>query len=234
MAASRNKYDLNDVSKICDALHRIIINMGRHCFPFEEGAIPVNGIYILFEKGEKAHGGDRIVRVGTHTGEGQLKSRLQQHFLNENKDRSIFRKNIGRAILAKENDPFLSHWNIDLTTRKAKNQYAHLIDMGKQREIEKRVTEYIQDSFSFIVIRVDQKEVRLYLESRIISTVSHCLQCAPTASWFGLYSPTTRIKKSGLWLSNELWKKPFSFEELKEFEKTLSPNAGSAEAVLQK
>ena len=41
---------------------------------------------------------DRIVRIGTHTGENQLRSRLMQHFVKENKNRSIFRKNIGRCF----------------------------------------------------------------------------------------------------------------------------------------
>ena len=58
---------------------------------------------------------DRIVRVGTDTGQNNLKSRMSQHFTNENKDRSIFRKNIGRAILNKNNSSLLNYWNLDLT-----------------------------------------------------------------------------------------------------------------------
>ena len=67
--------------------------------------VPLNGIYLLYERGELGHGADRIVRVGTHTGKNQLVSRLKQHFVHENKDRSIFRKNIGRAILNRQQDP---------------------------------------------------------------------------------------------------------------------------------
>ena len=81
-------------------------------FPFDKKKIPLNGIYILFEKGEFAHNTNRIVRIGTHTGNNQLHSRLFQHFLNENKDRSIFRKNIGRALLNKERDTFLEKWEL--------------------------------------------------------------------------------------------------------------------------
>jgi hypothetical protein len=36
---------------------------------------------------------------------------LKEHFVNENKDRSIFRKNIGRALLNKDNDYFIEQWN---------------------------------------------------------------------------------------------------------------------------
>ena len=85
------------MSKKCNKLHKLFNNMKIYSFPFNEELIPKNGIYILFEKGEKGHNTNRIVRVGTHTGINQLRSRLKQHFLNENKDRSIFRKNIGRA-----------------------------------------------------------------------------------------------------------------------------------------
>ena len=95
------------MSNICALLHRSLAGRDRHCFPFDKRLIPPNGIYVLYEVDELGHDADRIVRIGTHTGEAQLPSRLQQHFMKENKDRSIFRKNIGRALLAKEGDPFL-------------------------------------------------------------------------------------------------------------------------------
>ena len=85
------------MSKECKIFHELVCSMKRYRFPFDESSIPQDGIYFLFEKGEIGHGAERIVRIGTHTGEGQLPSRLWQHFLNENKDRSIFRKNIGRV-----------------------------------------------------------------------------------------------------------------------------------------
>ncbi|MSP93707.1 MAG: hypothetical protein EXR00_00415 [Alphaproteobacteria bacterium] len=34
-----------------------------------------------------------------------------------NKDRSIFRKHVGRCLLAKSGDPLLAQWEIDLTTK---------------------------------------------------------------------------------------------------------------------
>jgi hypothetical protein len=76
---------------LCNSVHAILSALPRQQFPFERNALPRNGLYILFEKGETSHGCDRIVRIGTHTGENQLPSRLRQHFLDENKDRSIFR-----------------------------------------------------------------------------------------------------------------------------------------------
>jgi len=215
------------VSEICQQLHGLFNSLLRHRFPFDELAIPRNGIYILFEKGEQAHGVDRIVRVGTHTGENKLRSRLKQHFVNENKDRSIFRKNIGRAMLQRAEDPFLEQWNWDLTTRKARERYLPLLDEEKQRQVEKAVTEYIQQNFSFVVFGVDNKGERLEWERKIISTVSWCEECRSSSNWLGMYSPKRKIRESGLWLVNGLYKDGLSWTELEELEKVAQANPAS-------
>lgn len=202
----------------CHKIHKIFNKLPRHHFPFDKNLIPKNGIYILFEKGESAHGGDRIVRIGTHTGENQLYSRLLQHFLNENKDRSIFRKNIGRAILNKNNDIFLEQWEWDLTEKKSKDKYLDHLDVNKQKTIEKTVTKNIQNNFSFAVISVDQKNERLNIESKLISTVSLCPDCKPSTQWLGSQSPKEKIRTSGLWLVNELYKEPLTDKDLRELQ----------------
>ena len=136
------------MSKECNNLHKLFNNLPRFYFPFDKTKIPLNGIYILFENGEIGHGLDRIVRIGTHTGANQLRSRLNQHFLLENKDRSIFRKNIGRAILNKRSDPYLKIWQIDFTTRNKKDESSHLINQEYQSQTESVVSNYIQNNFS--------------------------------------------------------------------------------------
>lgn len=198
------------MSEICCRLHQLFLGIPKFKFPFEWSVIPKNGIYVLFEKGEIAHDVDRIVRVGTHTGNDQLRSRLKQHFITENKDRSIFRKNIGRAILKKDGDDFLEQWEIDLTTREAKRKYVGSLDFTRLQVTEKRVTEYIQRNFQFITFSVEEKIDRLQWESRLISTISLCDECHPSASWLGSHSPKDRISESGLWLVNELYKQPLS------------------------
>lgn len=202
------------MSQNCKLLHLWFNKLQKYNFPFNKEDIPLNGIYILFEKDEFGHSTNRIVRIGTHTGQNQLYARLSQHFCKENKDRSIFRKNIGRAVLNKNKDSFLEQWEIDLTTRNAKNQYSDLIDFEKQKEIEKKVTKYIQDNFYFVVFQVDDKVKRLDLESKIISTISFCDECKPSKNWLGLFSPKEKIRKSGLWLVNGLWKTPLSDNEM--------------------
>ena len=213
------------VSKIYHTIHQWFNGMKKHSFPFNEQEIPKNGIYILFEKGELAHSTNRIVRIGTHTGNNKLRSRLKEHFVNENKDRSIFRKNIGRALLNKDNDPFIEQWEKDLTTKNERTLHSNSVDFNKQKEIEKRVTEYIQDNFSFVIFQIDNKDKRLELESKIISTVSLCDECNPSQNWLGLSSPKEKIRKSGLWLVNNLWKTPLSENDLIEL-KNILENAG--------
>ena len=207
------------MSKTCNRVHQLFSKMKRFRFPFNEDEIPKNGIYVLFERGEWAHDADRIVRIGTHTGSNQLRSRLFQHFLNENKDRSIFRKNIGRALLNKRKDPYLDKWELDLTTKKSKEKFGKLIDSKKQQEIEKAVTKYLQDNFSFAVFEVPDKNKRLQLESKIISTVSSCNDCKPSANWLGLSSPKEKIRESGLWLVNELYKEQLNEADLDELKR---------------
>jgi hypothetical protein len=124
------------MSDSCARLHKQFQQQPIFRFPFDASTIPLNGIYILFEAGETSHGMNRIVRVGTHTGNNQLRSRLQQHFVRENKDRSIFRKNIGRALLNRDKEPFLDQWELDLTTSEAKRKYGPVLDRDRQSAVE--------------------------------------------------------------------------------------------------
>ena len=190
---------------ICTRLHKVFNDLRRHQFPFDEDALPENGIYVLFENGEHAHGGlDRIVRIGTHTGQGNLRQRLAEHFLTENKDRSIFRKNIGRALLKRKKDPFLAQWELDLTTKKRRQQYAGKIDYSRLKAVEKKVSKIIRESFTFCVIRVVNKQRRLQLEASMIATINQCSACGPSRNWLGNHSPKKQIQESGLWLVHHL------------------------------
>ena len=198
----------------CEYIHKLFSSLRCYSHPFEAKTIPLNGIYVLFENGEFAHSSKRIVRIGTHTGDNNLPSRIKEHFLKENKDRSIFRKNIGKAILNKNNDPFITYWEIDLTDKEEKEKYSKIIDKEKQKNVEKMVTDYIQSNISFILIKVNDKTHRLSLESKIISTISWCNDCKQTENWLGNHSPVEKIVKSGLWVTNGLWKDPLNENDI--------------------
>lgn len=203
----------------CNELHQWAHKLPSFTFPYDESLIPENGIYILFEKGETGHNTNRIVRIGTHTGNNQLRSRLRQHFLTSNKDRSIFRKNIGRCFLNKVDDPYLPTWELDMTTKVARDTHGESIDAKKQKDIEKQISGHMRKNFFFAVIQVDDKDERLTLESKMISTISLCKECIPSKKWLGLFSPKEKIRKSGLWLVNELYKTPLSEKDMKTIER---------------
>lgn len=201
-------------------LHKLFNEQNRFTFPFKdkENEIPRNGIYVIFEKGETFNDIDRIVRVGTHTGEKQLRSRLNQHFVKENKNRSIFRKNIGRCFLNKDKNRYLDLWELDITSKAEKEKNLNLLDLDFEKQLEKRISEYIQANFSFCIFQVDTKEQRLFWESKIVSTLAKSNELTPSKNWLGNYSTKDKIRQSGLWQVNELYNEELTeteFEQLK-------------------
>lgn len=187
------------MSTECNKLHEIVNNLEIRSYPFSSSGIPKNGIYIMFENGEAAHHGFRIVRIGINVGQDNLYQRLTEHYEKRNKDRSIFRKNIGLALLNGREDPFLNKWKIDLTTHDARLKYSEIVNSETLLNTEKEVSEIIQRNFKFSLIQVDSKLERKKLEARLISTVSHCKECGPSDQWLGLKSPKKKIRESGLW-----------------------------------
>lgn len=204
------------MNNICLELHKLFNSMKRYTFDTIDKVPFKNGIYIFFEKNEKYLSFDRIVRVGTDTGDDNLKSRMQQHFIKDNKDRSIFRKNIGRAILNKENNPLLSYWNLDLTSREKKEKFFNDELDIKRKEVEKRVTKYMCENLSFVVFPLDTKEERLRFEEAIISALYNSLDFQASDNWLGNYvlpSRLNHVKESRMWLSQGIKAKPLTEEE---------------------
>ena len=56
------------MSAVCELLHRRISRLPRFDADFSPRDVPPNGVYVMFERGEQAHGTGRMVRVGTHRG----------------------------------------------------------------------------------------------------------------------------------------------------------------------
>lgn len=178
-----------------------------------------DGIYIVFEKGENYRGGARIVRVGTHTSPGRLKQRLKDHFIRENHNGSIFRKNIGRAILNRDHDPYLSIWTLD--TSKAPNIGKE--DKVKETEIERRVSAYMREAFTFCVFKIENTEDRLRFEEAIIATLNRAYDFRASREWLGNSSPEWEIRQSGMWLKQGLDAKPLTDDEFQRLSQIESP-----------
>jgi hypothetical protein len=176
--------------------------------------VPDNGIYVLFESGEQGHDGERIVRVGTHRGQNNLPGRIREHLYKTNKDRSIFRKHVGRCLLAKAGDPFLAQWEIDLTTKASRALNEGKVDKARLQEVEAEVTRYMVENFSFAVLRFDGEEDRLHYEECLLSTIYACPDCGPSGTWLGKFHPTSEvIRTCGLWNAQSLAGKVLSLDE---------------------
>jgi len=216
------------MSVTCGWLHGILIVLPIIRHPFDISKLPDNGVYFLYEDGEAwGHVDDpkpRIVRIGTHK-DGNFKSRISEHFLlNESKmnfdknkpaphARSIFRKNLGRAILNKEKNDYLKVWEIDFTSRKNREKLSHLRDIDLEKRIETQITNSLRKHFSFRYLIVEGEEGRMGakgLESKLIGTVAQCDVCKPSSNWLGNHSPKHQIKSSGLWLSQHLDSPPMN------------------------
>lgn len=170
----------------------------------------------------------RIVRIGTHKN-NNFRSRINDHYLfNETKmhfdimkpapkDRSIFRKNLGRALLNKYKDDYLNVWEIDFTPKENRERYNDIRDALKEKEIENEITNLLRKNFSFRFLVMENQDERLGskgIESSLIGTVAKCKICEPSSEWLGNYSPIKKIVSSGLWQTQHL-----SSSEINEHEK---------------
>lgn len=186
----------------CTRLHTIFSTATRYTAESDFQNIPENGIYILFEKSESSHDGERIVKIGTHTGRNQLPSMIQQHLFTENKNRSLFRKNIGRCLLCDHD--YAPKWEYNVTSKASKAKYLYLLDLPFEKTIEQRITAYIKDNISIVVIPVEHKHDRVRLETSMINTLTSCADCIASDEWLGNTSPKEKIKDSGLWQVNDI------------------------------
>jgi hypothetical protein len=201
------------MTEACQYLHESLTRLPR--LKREDlSRVPKNGIYVLFEKGEHGHGGDRIVRVGTHRGQNNLPGRIREHLYKTNKDRSIFRKHVGRCLLAKAGDPFLSQWELDLTAKASRDLHESKVDKARLQEVEAQVSRYMVENFSFAVLRFDSAADRHDYEEALLSTVYECPACGPSEAWLGKHHPKSEILKNcGLWNVQNLTGKVLSRDE---------------------
>jgi len=209
------------VTNLCRWIHEQLERLPLFKYPFNLEDLPKCGIYFFYEEGEIwGHGGDkpRIVRIGTHRG-NNFRNRLKEHYLLNDQwmnfdikksrphDRSIFRKNIGRALLNKWGDSYIKIWNIDFIPKANREKYKNSRDISKEKKIEEEVTKVIRELFSFRFIIVEDQFKRIGskgLECVLIGTVSSCELCKPSDNWLGNYSPLSHISNSGLWLTQHL------------------------------
>lgn len=205
----RHLLALERETNLCKAVHEFFNQMSRMDYKTISDIPFNNGIYIMFENGQKYGDLDRIVRIGTHTSDNRLKIRLKDHFINKNKDGSIFRKNIGKAMLNKSHDQYLDIWTLDTSNRYNKDK----INEEKEAKIENSVSNYLQNNVSFVCFHVAKKEDRLRLEEALISLLNKSDDFYPDNDWLGKFSSVNKISQSGLWLTQGLDADPLTAAE---------------------
>jgi hypothetical protein len=216
-----------DTNAKCEQLHSWFNSLKKHTYYANfVNNIPENGIYIQFEIGEMGHSGDRIVRIGTHTGQNNLRQRLEEHY--ENNGRSIFRRKVGSAIIIKSlmeeaniwTEEDLKDWNYGNFYKREQN----FIKKGrgdKYKEIQNQVSAYIRTNIYFVCFEIYDGEMRKCFEKRLISTVSNCTQCQQSEKWLGKYADKPKVSKSGLWLEHNLWKDDLTDNDMNMLEKII-------------
>jgi hypothetical protein len=190
-------------------LHRLFERLPRYewrdidAIPFEDGII------IVYERSETYRGYARVVCVGTHAAPGRLKQRLMDHFERENRNASVLRRNIGKALLNRAKDPYLDIWSLD--TFRVHNKDRE--DPRTAARVEMDVTAYMRVNLSFSVMPVTSVESRQRLKDAIIATLHQAKDFAPSDSWLGHYSPEPEIRESGLWQARGLDADPLTADE---------------------
>lgn len=200
-------------------LHRLFERLPRYEWR-EIDAIPCDdGIIVVYERGETYRGYARVVRVGAHTAPGRLKQRLKDHFERENRNASVFRKNVGKALLNRAKDPYLDIWSLDTSRRPDRDRE----DPRTAARVERDVSAYMRVNLSFSVIPVASVEARQRLGSAIIATLHQAKDFAPSDGWLGHYSPESEIRESGLWQKRGLKASPLTADESLQLARIIAP-----------
>jgi hypothetical protein len=188
------------MSEACEILHRELSELPRYGVGFDPSRIPSSGLSVMFERGERAHGTDRITHIGSHTGRGStLAKRLEEHYSKENKDRSILRKHIGRCILVARSDPFLEQWDRNLTSRENRERYGAFIDAETLARVEEEVSDFLRENFTFAALAISGARQRIAIKHALLATVASCSECYASANWLGRFHPDGRVQRVGLW-----------------------------------
>ena len=241
---------LADTARLYALLAQIEEKVGaRRCLAECDGGTdwPKRGVYFVFEPGERRRlsgEGDRVTRVGTHTGlETSLWNRLSQHCAPVSNGpgghrASVFRGLVGRA-LARRGDcglPPTWRWaNNDPRTKKGTiEQVARRFGMTAEQvaeseeDLEWRVNDHI-GQMPLLWLRVPDAAERgsarrRRIEGHAIALLSGYARPAldpPSANWLGNHSEHPDIRRSGLWNRHHV-KKPYDPAFLDEMERLIA------------
>ncbi len=206
-----------------EKLHILFSDLEKFTYPYNETQISNNGIYILFENGEYFKGLDRVVRIGSHTGNNRLFTRINEHYIKDDHRDSIFRKHLGRCFLTinKKTD-YIENWDLKIKKRVDKEKNYQRINWELEKEYEQLITKYIRNNFSFVVIpNLNNENERLRLEKGLIATFAQAKEKKSSEDWIGNNHPDKKIRNYKLWNIHHLLGIPLTEREIELIEEKL-------------
>lgn len=206
-----------------EKLHLLFNDLKKFSYPYNETRISKNGIYILFESGEYFKGLNRVVRIGSHTGNNRLLSRINEHYIKNDHRDSIFRKHLGRCFLTIDKNPeYIENWDLKIKKKVDKEKNYSRINWDVENEYEQIITKYIRNSFSFLVIpNLTNENERLRLEKGLIATFAQAIEKESSKNWIGNYHPDIKIRNYKLWNIQHLLGTPLTNTEIELIEEKL-------------
>lgn len=199
-------------------VHALAATLPRYRFPVSRRETPASGVSLLFEEGEVALAGDstveRIVHVGTHTGEGRLARRLGIHASGDRRG-SVLRLHLGGALLARDapGDQRLTTWYGD--------------KRAPTPDVEEAVSALLRERFTVCCIPVTDRDERLELERGLIALLAQRPLGPPSEGWLGRHAFRLEIRRSGLWNTDHVDAKPMGEGGLKRLEAIVAETRAS-------
>jgi len=193
MVTSRKSESIDKIittpQTLIETIYSLLGTLQVYDCSYKPSNLPDNGIYFFYEGGEQCEINgkvmERIVRVGTHNSDNRFRDRIRNHYKG-NKNSSVFRTHVGSAII---NEKRLR--NIDI------NEWMkHMTPTNN--DIERIIDDIFKEKFKFRCIPVQSKKDRLYLEERLIATLSH-YNFTPSDRWLGHFAERKEIRNTGLW-----------------------------------
>jgi hypothetical protein len=120
-------------------------------------------------------------------------------------------------MLKKDGDPYIEAWRFNRSKPEKRAKYdsdKSKVPFNKQRqdEIEMRVSEYIRDKISFIIIPINNRKKRHDYEYGLISAICQASDFLPSDNWLGKFQD----EKMSMWVSNGITDEPLTDEEFEE------------------
>lgn len=192
-----------DICRFVEAVH-VLTSEKSTLFKSPSVILPLNGLYVFFESGQKitidSREYDRIVRIGINEKPDNFRSRIRGHY-SGSIEGSVFRENVGWALL-------------DHDGKNPRETYGTKKNYKRQNSggaLEREISEYFSKAFTYKAFRIDYDKLATY-EKIMIAAFSVYYQLKGfknglnTANWLGRhsYSQRDKIRRSGLWNSEEV------------------------------